>query len=156
MNKQRGFTLIELLVVIGILAILMAFAAPSMVQWRDSARIKGVASDILSGLRQARSLAITTNQAVTTVIDIAQNQLEYEDSANNPIGTAIVLSSNVGLETRIKKTDAWSATNGANTDNRKTIFRSNGSCDNELYVMVNGDNNLIIAIDSTASGLARL
>jgi len=141
--NNRGFTLIELLIVIGIMAILMAFAAPSMIQWREDAQIKGVASDILSGLRQARSQAITTNQKVTVTVDPDDHQLI--------IGTTTkILPANVGLETSTDDVTWLDGTDGV------TTFRSNGSCSAVLYIKVNEDPNLIIRIDSTASGLARL
>ena len=145
MKNQRGFTLIELLIVIGIMAILMAFAAPSMVQWRDSARIKGVASDILSGLRQARSLAITTNADVSVTLDPDDRQLIIN-------GITRGLSANVGLATSIDD----GATGWKTAIDGVTTFRPNGSCSAELYIRVNADDNLKVSIDSTASGLARL
>ena len=143
MNNQRGFTLIELLIVIGIMAVLMAFAAPSMIQWREGASIKGVASDILSGLRQARSMAISTNQVITVTLDPDDHQLTYN-------GITKELSANVELETSTDDADWSGATDGV------TVFRPNGSCDDELFIRVNGDDELKVSISSTASGLARL
>ncbi|MCD6527608.1 MAG: prepilin-type N-terminal cleavage/methylation domain-containing protein [Desulfuromonas sp.] len=146
MNKYRnnqGFTLIELLVAIAIMAIMMAFAAPSMIQWRDNAQIKEVARDVLGGLRQARSLAITDNQQITATIDPDGHQLSYGTITRE-------LSGNVGLETSADDA-TWST-----TVDGVTIFYPNGSCSAELYIRVNADDNLKVGINSKATGLARM
>ena len=155
MNKQRGFTLIELLIVMGILAILAAFAAPSMTQWRDSARIKGVASDILSGLRQARSAAITENQNVTATINLGTHRLTLV-RADGTVLPERIFANNIKLQaTYVIETD-WVETDWVDTGSKLTTFLPQGSCSNILFIRVNEDPSLIIKIDSTASGLARL
>jgi type II secretion system protein H len=143
--NNRGFTLIEVLIVVALMVIMMAFAAPSMIQWREDANIKGVASDVLSGLRQARSLAISNNQVITATLDPDAHQLSYN-------GITKELATNVGLETSVDGSDgSWVPDTDA-----ETVFRPNGSCDNFLFIRVNGDDELKISISSTASGLARL
>ena len=140
-KNQSGFTLLEIIVVVAIMGILAAIAIPSLNLWRSQE--KQVASDILGGLRQARSLAISTNQAVTATVDPDGHQLTIN-------GITRELSANVGLETSTNDA-AWSGvTDGV------TIFYPNGSCSAVLYIKVNADDNLKVSIDSTASGLARL
>lgn len=58
---QRGFTLIEVMVVVMVAAILFGIAAPSIRSMIDSAKVKGAAESVLSGLRYARSEAINRN-----------------------------------------------------------------------------------------------
>lgn len=62
---QYGFTLVELMVTLAIMAIFMAAAAPSIMEWVAHARMRGAAEGILSGLQQARGEAIKRNQVVT-------------------------------------------------------------------------------------------
>ncbi len=143
MNK-RGFTLMELMITIGIMAILMAFATPALVQWRQSAQIKEVARDILTGLRQARDMAVTSSSTVTAVIDLDNHQLVYG-------GMTRTLTPQVPLEARVKDVDSW-----ATTGTKETRFQPQGNASNTLFIRVNGDDSLEVQIDSTASGRARL
>ena len=144
MNK-RGFTLIELIITIGIMAILMAFAAPALVQWRESAQVREVAREILTGLRQARDLAVTSSTTVTAVIDLDNHQLVYG-------GRTRTLAPQVTLEARVNKdVDPW-----ATTGTKETSFHPQGNASNTLFIRVNGDNSLEVKIEFTASGLARL
>jgi len=68
-----GFTLIELIIAICIMAILMAIAIPSFVQWRQSVQYKQAADGILSAMRTAKNNAVTLNM---------QNRVECNPTAN--------------------------------------------------------------------------
>ena len=141
MNK-RGFTLIELIVVMVLLGILLAIAAPSMLRWRESAQIKGVARDILGGLRQARSMAVALTQDVTASLNLDSRVFSYN-------GVTRVLSSDVAIA-------ADNDTSLVSTGTKVTTFHPQGSCSDPIYIRVNNDQNLEIQIDSMATGLARL
>lgn len=141
-KNNRGFTLIELLIVIALMAIMMAFAAPSMVEWRQNTQIKEVARDILGGLRQARSLAVTNNQNVTATIDLDNHTLTYN-------GTVRTFPANITIE-------ADNDVSLVGTGTKVTIFYPQGSCSNQLYIQVNNDPNLLISIESAATALARI
>lgn len=145
--NQRGFTFIELIVVISIMGILMAFAAPSLVTWQEQAQLRQVTRDIFSGMRQARSMAITTNQEVNFVLDPAAHKFTYGT-------TQVALEEHVALQVM-----DYNATphnwNGDSTDGT-TTFYPNGSCSNLVQVKVADNDNLIVSINSTTSGLAML
>lgn len=134
--------MIELIIVITIMGIMMTIAAPSMIQWRQNAQIKEVARDILSSLRQARSLAVTENKDVTATINLDTHQLTYD-------GRTKTFPTTINLE-------ADNDTSLVNTASKSTTFKPQGSCNNELYIRVNNDSNLLISIESTATGLAKL
>lgn len=70
-NFIRGFTLIELMVTIGILAIIMALAAPSFTETINKRRLAAAASSIHLGLQRAKSEAIKQNMKVTLDMDTA-------------------------------------------------------------------------------------
>jgi len=148
MNK-RGFTLVEMIMVMALMAIMLAVAAPSFFSWQEGAQYKEVAREVLSSLRNARSLAITNNQDIFTEVDIDNHQMKYNGITKN-------LSDRVSLETKVNSGDGWSTGNGSDTSKRAVTFHPNGSCQNAFYVRVNADDDLIVSIESTSSGLARL
>lgn len=141
--NNRGFTLVEVIVVMVMLGIMLAIALPSMTSWRETARVREVAQDILGGLRHARSMAVTENQTVIATLDLANHQLTYN-------GVVKGFPSNIVLEADVD-TDL-----SDNSDPVSTTFQPHGSCTAELYIRVNEDQNLEIQIGSTATGLARM
>jgi len=144
MNK-RGFTLIEMVVVISIMAILMAIAVPATRSWRDSARNKEVAREILSLLRHARSQAVTDSQEQIVTIDVGGKQYNINSGSN------ISLPKQITLEGKEKLDDAWS-----DAGTYEITFLPQGSCTTTIYLRIQNSDNLIISIPSTATGLARL
>ncbi|SHI49430.1 prepilin-type N-terminal cleavage/methylation domain-containing protein [Malonomonas rubra DSM 5091] len=147
--NSRGMTLLEVVVAVLILASLAAAAIPSYVSWRENAEYQQVARDILTGLRDARTTAVTENQTVFVEVDIDNHQMFYDTVAKT-------LSERVTLETRVDTAAAWSTANGGDTNKRSTTFLANGSCSNEFYIRVNEDDDLVVSIGSTATGLSRL
>lgn len=69
--RRDGFTLIELLVVLVIIGLVTAIVAPSLVH-TPSTEIRSAAHSLASGLRSARSLALTRNRAATLTLDVEQ------------------------------------------------------------------------------------
>lgn len=61
----RGFTLVELIVTVTILAVLMAFAGPAMVDFVAARAAEAQAEELVSSLRQARSEAMKRRVEVT-------------------------------------------------------------------------------------------
>lgn len=56
---RRGFTLVELLVVIGIISVMLVAIVPAVNSLSKGAGRKGAVGNLLSGVEQARALAIT-------------------------------------------------------------------------------------------------
>lgn len=85
MIGNKGFTLIEVLIVIVIMGILMAVAAPELLELSRNAKFKEAAQLASSTLRRARGQAINLNQNVNvsfTLDDTAAN-----DNNSVTIGT---------------------------------------------------------------------
>ena len=142
MNKQ-GFTLIELMIVIAMLAILIGLATPSLHKFISDAAVKRVAFDIMSGLRNARSQAISEGSTVTVTVSPGSHKLT--------VGTTdISLPDKINFEAKINTVDLYS---GADIS---IDFYPNGSCESTLYIQVNNDPNLCVKIESRISGLSRI
>lgn len=60
-NRQRGMSIIEIMVVIGIIAILLAAAAPNFTSWLQSSQIRTAGEAFLNGLQLARAEAVRRN-----------------------------------------------------------------------------------------------
>ena len=65
MARQNGFTLIELMTTIGIAAILVTMAVPSMKSFTLNSRQTAGVNELVSGMHLARNTAITMNTRVT-------------------------------------------------------------------------------------------
>lgn len=63
-RQEQGFSLIELIVAIAISAILIAFAAPPFMQWREGLQYREASNGFVAAVRNARSRAIKTNRQV--------------------------------------------------------------------------------------------
>jgi type IV fimbrial biogenesis protein FimT len=65
--EARGFTLIELMTALGISAILVAIAVPSMRTFIENSRIRAASESLQNGLLLARNEAVRRNQRVEFV-----------------------------------------------------------------------------------------
>lgn len=71
MKQEKGFTLIELMVTLTVLAIIMAFAAPSLADFLNKRKVASAAEQLYSELQYARSEAISRSAA--TFVDFSAN-----------------------------------------------------------------------------------
>jgi len=62
--RQGGMTLIEILVAIGIIALVLGLAAPSMMTWIQNTQLRNAGESILGGIKQARFEAVSRNTTV--------------------------------------------------------------------------------------------
>lgn len=63
-RRNQGVTLIELVVTLAVLAVLVAAAAPSFVDFFERYRLRGAADDIVSVISQARTDAVKLDRDV--------------------------------------------------------------------------------------------
>ena len=71
LNRCSGFTLIEVIVTLAILGFALVLVAGYKPPWSSGLGLKGTASELASGLRLARSEAITSNRPVAFDLDVA-------------------------------------------------------------------------------------
>jgi len=69
MQKNSGFSLMELMTVIAIVAVMAAFAIPSMIGSRGRAKLQGVVDNLTGDLQVAKLMAIRESSFV--VVDFA-------------------------------------------------------------------------------------
>lgn len=143
--NNKGFSLLELIVIVSIMAALIIIAIPATRSWRAAAQDREMAREVLSWLRHARSQSVTDGQNYTVTIDLDnKTYTTYSGEVIDfPLQTAIESKVNIG--------DAWSS-----SGNSSVTFRAQGSCTSTLFVRVQQKDNLVIRLDSTATGLARL
>jgi type IV fimbrial biogenesis protein FimT len=72
-KRSLGFTLVELMVAVAILAILAAFAAPSLQSAFDRYRVNAASDDFRSSLNYARSEAIRTRSRISVARSSSNN-----------------------------------------------------------------------------------
>ena len=73
--QGRGFTLIELLVTLCILALLLAVIPPRLSSVIESGQVRVAKRELISGLRFARSQAVSSQQDVTLDINVQDNTM---------------------------------------------------------------------------------
>lgn len=82
--KKNGFTLIEALVVLAMAAIMLAIALPSVFKWREQAAFKEAARQVVTAMREARSLAVAQQWEYRVDFDVdgGRYQITRGDRAN--------------------------------------------------------------------------
>ena len=70
-RQQRGFSLIELMIVIAILGTLSAIAIPNILSYRDNARVKAGANEMLALFRKAQVTAVKRHFDTGLIFNVA-------------------------------------------------------------------------------------
>ena len=103
-DAQKGITLIETMVVITLLAILAAIAVPSFKDMMINRRLEGKAREYVTHMNWARSLAVSSNQAVNLHIATGESASCYvvsqgplNDCSCNAIGAVCTTPGNERL-----------------------------------------------------------
>jgi len=143
--NARGFTLIELAAIIAVMAILVAFATPALMDARENARNKAVGRQVLSILREARSQAVAEGLPQRVIIDLDSASITRHNNEE------IFLQPAPHLEAKQSVDDGW-----VDTGTFSVEFRPQGSCNDSLYVRAQQKDKLTIKIDPPSMGLARM
>ncbi len=76
LREHKGFGLLELVIAIAVMAIIDAFALPSVLDWRANAELRAVTEDIRKTMKLARSWAVKEKETVV---------VEFEKDYHNEI-----------------------------------------------------------------------
>ena len=87
---RRAFTLIELLTIVAIIGVMVSVAMVGFGSGQGAARIKGASRDIFAAIRQARSVALVTQQPA--IITYEETEIDGEKSARVKITTARMMT----------------------------------------------------------------
>ena len=94
---RRAFTLIEILVVVAIIGIMSAVAVSGLGSGTDAARLRGASRDVFATARQARSVALVTQQPC--VVTYANSSEDGQPCAKLSIESVSLMSSSLGPTT---------------------------------------------------------
>lgn len=90
--SRRGFTLIELLVVMAVIGILLTIATPVFRRALPGAELATSSREIAAVLREARSLAIRTNQETGVVFDVEVSSFALAGGEQQRLGGQLTLN----------------------------------------------------------------
>ncbi len=90
---KRAFTLLELLVIIAIMGLMVTVGIVSVRSGQGAARVKGAARDVFATIRQARSIALVTQQPA--IITYSTGEADGEVMAKVEITSARLMTQGV-------------------------------------------------------------
>lgn len=88
--ERKAFTLVELLVIIAIMGAMATVSVLSIRSGQGAARMKGASRDIFATVRQARSVALVTQQPA--IITYSETEVDGEKCARVEINSAKLVS----------------------------------------------------------------
>lgn len=102
--KRGAFTLIELLVIVAIIGIMVMTAVLGVVAGQKAVRVKGATRDVFAAIRQARSVALVTQQPVI---------IKYSTGSENgePIAKVEIVSTKL-MDTQTDRSGLQTVTGG--------------------------------------------
>ena len=83
MRKKDGFSLFELLVVLAIIAVISTIAAPHVLSWRSSAKLRGAADNVRGDLQMSKVRAVRERAPVTITFTATNYRVTFTDRDGN-------------------------------------------------------------------------
>jgi general secretion pathway protein H len=91
-RKEAGFTLIEVIVTLAILGLSLALIVGYRPPWSGALGLRGTASELVAGLRVARSQAIVSNRPVVFQLDLADHRYQVGKAEPRPLPAQLTIS----------------------------------------------------------------
>jgi general secretion pathway protein H len=120
LERCAGFTLIEVIVTLAILGLALVLVAGYKPPWSSGLGLRGVASELASGLRLARSEAIASNRQVRFDLDVTGHVYRVGAGAERrlPANLSIELLTIIGENRGAKVGDIRFNPDGSSTGGR--------------------------------------
>jgi type II secretion system protein H len=83
LHKKDGFSLFELLVVLAIIAVVSTIAAPHVISWRSSAKLRGAADNVRGDLQMSKVRAVRERTPVTVTFTATNYRVTFTDKDGN-------------------------------------------------------------------------
>ena len=93
---RRAFTLIELLTIVAIISVMVTVAVVGVSSGQGASRLRGATRDVFAAIRQARSVALVTQQPA--VITYSAKIVDGELCARVEIDSAKLISSSASTK----------------------------------------------------------
>ncbi len=95
-KSSKGFTLIELLTIVAIIAIMVTVAVVGVNSGQQAARLRGATRDVFATIRQARSIALVTQQSTVITYSTA---IEDEETVSRVVLDSVRLMAETSATT---------------------------------------------------------
>ncbi|MBI3871598.1 MAG: GspH/FimT family pseudopilin [candidate division Zixibacteria bacterium] len=148
-TNDKGMSMMELMTVVVIIGVMAAMAVPSFMKEMPQIRTKGAVRDVVSSLRTARSMAISTKVPCGVGFDAKDSSYFVFLDKNNP------------QEAKFSAGDSVVSSNGLSKDitvqyqtfpNDAIVFQPDGSASGSgLVTLTTADHSLTYTVDVLAS-----
>jgi type IV fimbrial biogenesis protein FimT len=88
MYKESGFSLMELMLVISMIALITAIAMPSMLGWREGAKLRGAVENMRGDLQLAKLKAVQESGPVAVSFESDGYRVFIDNGANEGVRDA--------------------------------------------------------------------
>jgi prepilin-type N-terminal cleavage/methylation domain-containing protein len=134
MRKKSGFTIMELLMVLAVIAVVSAITVPSIISWRNSAKLRGAAGNLKGDLEMAKVNAIKHNDFVAVKFDADTYEVFVDTSGNGARDAGEALLKNRSLPAGVVfdfSHPDWTFAGNV------TKFNGRGTADNGTAILTN-------------------
>lgn len=134
-GQQGGFTLIEIIVVLSILGFALALITGYQPPWSGGLGIRGIANELGSELRLARSKAISTNRPVVLELDMAHHRYRIDQEITRSLPPSLRMDLSTLASNRRSAADGL------------IRFNPDGSSTGGRITMSDGTRSLAVGVD---------
>ena len=135
MEKKSGFSAMELLMVLAVIAVVSAITVPSIISWRNGAKLRGAAGNLKGDLEMAKVNAIKHNNFVAVKFNADTYEVFVDTSGNGDREAGEALLKNRALPAGV----AFDFTHPDWTfPGNVTTFNGRGTADNGTAILTNG------------------
>ena len=135
MRKKSGFSAMELLMVLAVIAVVSAITVPSIISWRNGAKLRGAAGNLKGDLEMAKVNAIKHNNFVAVKFNAGAYEVFVDTSGDGARDAGEALLKNRSLPAGVVfdfTHPQWTFAGNV------TKFNGRGTADNGRAILTNG------------------